>query len=103
MGGLGYYMNLSDHFTLEQLIASEIATRKGIQNVPTPEQIVNLTELAATLEQVRELVGPIHINSAFRSLRLNSAIGGSAHSAHLSGYACDFTAPGFGTPKEVCE
>jgi putative chitinase len=62
-----------------------------------------LVDLAATLEEVQRLVGPIHINSAFRSARLNKEIGGSPHSAHLDGYACDFTAPGFGTPREVCQ
>lgn len=96
-------MNLSNNFTLAQLTASETATRKGIPNDPTPEQIANLTDLAATLERVQELVGPIHINSAFRSLKLNAIIGGSPSSAHLDGYACDFTAPGFGIPLEVCQ
>src|SRR5258708_3217179 len=60
-------------------------------------------DLAACLEQVRRLVGPIHINSAFRSRELNAAIGGSPTSAHLDGYAADLVAPGFGTPREVCE
>ena len=96
-------MNLSNNFTLSQLTASETAIRKGIPNEPTPEQIANLVDLAATLEQVQRLVGPIHINSAFRSVRLNAAIGGSPTSAHLDGYACDFTAVGFGTPREVCQ
>jgi hypothetical protein len=96
-------VNLSNNFTLAQLTASETAIRRGIANDPTPEQIANLVDLAATLERVQELVGPIHINSAFRSLKLNSVIGGSVTSAHLDGYACDFTAPGFGTPLEVCQ
>src|SRR5437879_12771685 len=93
----------STSIRLSQLTASETAIRKGIANDPTPEQIANLVDLAATLEQVQRLVGPIHINSAFRSPRLNSAIGGSPTSAHLDGYAADLVAPGFGTPKEVCE
>jgi len=40
------------------------------------------------------LVGPIHINSAFRSRELNATIGGSPTSAHLDGYAADLVAPG---------
>src|SRR5258706_6829153 len=96
-------MNLSNSFTLAQLTASETAIRKGIANDPTPEHIANLVDLAATLEEVRRLVGPIHINSAFRSVRLNAAIGGSPTSAHLDGYAADIVAPGFGTPREVCQ
>lgn len=97
-------MNLTDHFTLEDLIASEVALRKGIPNVPTDEQIANLTELAQTLERVQSLLGfPMHINSAFRSPKVNAAVGGSPHSAHLDGYAGDFVCPGFGPPKAVCE
>ena len=96
-------MNLSANFTLSQLTASETAIRKGIANEPTPEQIANLVDLAACLEEVRRLVGPIHINSAFRSVRLNREIGGSPTSAHLDGYAADIVAPGFGTPREVCQ
>src|SRR5882762_9887680 len=96
-------MNLSNSFTLSQLTASETAIRRGIPNDPTPEQIANLVDLAATLEEVRRLVGPIHINSAFRSVRLNTAIGGSPTSAHLDGYAADLVSPGFGTPREVCQ
>jgi len=96
-------MNLTEHFSLEQLTASGIALRKGISNVPNDEQIQHLTLLAQTLEQLRSLLGPFHIDSAFRSAEVNAAVGGSAHSAHLEGYAADIVAPGFVTPREVCE
>lgn len=97
-------MNLSNNFTLEQLTFSETAVRRGIDNTPTEEQIVNLTELAQGLERVQLLLGfPLHINSAFRSAKLNSAIGGSTHSAHMDGYAADFTCAQFGSPLEVCK
>jgi len=97
-------MNLSSSFTLEAFTFSETAIRRGISNVPTPEQIANLTELAMALERVVQLLGfPIVIHSAFRSPKLNAAIGGSAHSAHMDGYACDFTCGEFGSPLEVCK
>ena len=32
-----------------------------------------------------------------------AAIGGSSTSAHCRGEAVDFTAPAFGTPKEICK
>jgi hypothetical protein len=96
-------MNLTEHFSLEQLTASGIALRKGLSNVPNDEQVAHLTLLAQTLEQVRALLGPFHIDSAFRSSEINAAVGGSAHSAHLDGYAADIVAPGFGTPLAVCE
>ena len=96
-------MNLSNSFTLEELTHSEIAIRKGIDNTPTEEQIVNLTELAMALDRVEILLGfPLTINSAFRSTKVNIAVGGSPTSAHLQGYAADFTCKAFGTPLDIC-
>lgn len=95
-------MQLTEHFSLEELTHSEIALRKGIDNQPNADQIENLKTLAGTLEKVRELLGhPLHINSAFRGLKLNSAVGGSKTSAHLDGLAADFICPAFGTPQEI--
>lgn len=94
---------LTEHFTLEELTHSEIAVRKGLDNTPNADQIQNLNSLAGALERVRDIVGgPLHIHSAFRSLKVNAAVGGSKNSAHLDGLAADFTCPAFGTPKEIC-
>ena len=96
-------MNLSAHFTLEELTRSETALRKGLDNTPDAETIANLTELANGLEKVRELLGhPIHVNSAYRGPKVNSAVGGSKNSAHMRGWAADIVCPGFGSPREVC-
>lgn len=95
-------MNLSEHFTLEELTNSEIAIRKGIDNTPSAEIVANLTELAGFLEQIRVLLNvPMHINSAYRSPKVNAAVGGSSTSAHMTGQAADFIAPAFGTPQEI--
>ena len=96
-------MKLSEHFSLDEFTASETATRKGIDNTPPPVVTEKLRMLAATLEQVRSLLGnnSIRISSGFRCLELNRAIGSGDLSAHVLGYAVDFTCPGFGTPKEV--
>ena len=96
-------MNLSSHFTLEELTRSETALRKGLDNTPDAETVSNLTVLASGLEEVRALLGqPLHINSAYRGPKVNSAVGGSKNSAHMRGYAADFVCPGFGTPQEIC-
>jgi zinc D-Ala-D-Ala carboxypeptidase len=96
-------MRLTEHFMLEELTRSEIAVRKGLDNTPTEDVIQNLNILAGALERVRDLLGgPIHISSAYRSPKVNSAVGGSKTSAHLEGLAADFTCPAFGTPKEIC-
>ena len=85
-------MNLSPHFSLAELIASQVATRKGIDNTPAPAIVANLTRLAALLEQVRALVGaPIAISSGYRSPALNRAVGGAASSAHVLGLAADLS------------
>jgi|SRR5689334_265687 len=96
-------MNLSEHFTLEELTASGVALRKGLDNTPDAETIEHLKLLAATLEQLREILGPIHIDSGYRSPEVNFYVGGSSGSAHLQGYAADIIAPGFGSPLAVCK
>ena len=85
-------MNLSPHFSLAELVSSQVATRKGIDNAPAPAIVANLTRLAALLEQVRALVGaPIAISSGYRSPALNKAVGGAANSAHVLGLAADIS------------
>jgi hypothetical protein len=94
---------LSRHFTLEELTASRIAAREGIDNTPAPAVRRNLRRLARVLEQVRSLLGgaPILVSSGYRSPALNAAVGGSRASAHTAGLAADFTAPAYGPPLEV--
>ncbi len=97
-------MMLSNSFSLEQLVFSETAVRRDLDNTPNAEQVQNLTELAQSLERVQSLLGhPLHISSAFRSPKVNAAVGGSSTSAHMEGYAADFVCPSFGTPLEVCK
>ena len=96
---------LSEHFSLDELTASQTATRQGIKNTPSTAVVENLRMLAALLEQIRTLLGShsIHISSGYRSLALNRYIGSNDTSAHIRGYAADFTCPAFGTPIEVAK
>jgi len=88
-------MNLTDHFTLDELTISETAARQNIDNTPSPEVLANLKRLAATLEDVRALVGkPIVVSSGYRSPAVNKAVGGSVSSAHMTGLAADINCPG---------
>jgi len=97
-------VNLSAHFTLEELTHSETAARKGLDNTPNEDVIANLTELALALERVRAVLQcPIIISSGYRSPKVNAAIGSISTSAHCQGYAADFIAPGFGAPQEVAK
>jgi zinc D-Ala-D-Ala carboxypeptidase len=97
---------LTEHFTLQEFTDSQTAARKSINNVPpvgSPER-KNLLRTAEVMEKVRTLLGdkPILISSGYRGPSLNAAVGGSKNSAHMSGLACDFSCPGFGTPRAIC-
>jgi len=95
-------MNISKHFTLEELIASETADRHGLDNTPDADILANLTILASHLEELRTILGyPIHINSAYRSLAVNTLLGSKPTSAHVKGLAADIVCPQFGTPKDI--
>lgn len=95
-------MNLSEHFTYDELIHSNYAIRHGLSNTPSPNVSGHLKQLADALEQVRALLNaPITISSGYRSMELNRAIGGSSKSAHMEGYAADFICPRFGSPKKI--
>lgn len=94
-------MNLTIHFTLEELTFSQTAVREGIDNDPPPWVVENLRRLARALENVRAILGgAILISSGYRSPALNTLIKGSPNSAHIKGLAADFTAPSYGTPRE---
>lgn len=96
-------MQLTDHFSLAELIASTEARKRGIDNTPSDETVDNLRRLAQTLEQARVLLGgkPMLISSGYRCPALNRAVGGVSDSAHLRGLAADFVCPAFGSPLEV--
>ncbi len=96
-------MNLSEHFTLEELSFSEAAARLGLDNIPSPIVVRNLGRVAGVMERIRTLVGdrPMAVHSGYRSREVNKAVGGAATSAHCFGLACDFVCPEFGTPCEV--
>lgn len=95
-------MNLSPHFTLEELTISQAAARSGSRNVPTAPQVESLTHLCMNvLEPLRgRVMGPIIVSSGFRSVSVNRRIGGSAKSQHCKGEAVDFTINGR-TPDEI--
>jgi uncharacterized protein YcbK (DUF882 family) len=83
--------NLSDNFTLEELISSNTAKAKGIDNTPGAIEKQNLKLLAQTvLQPIRDKYGkPISVTSGYRCPKLNAAVGGSKTSQHLKGQAAD--------------
>lgn len=95
-------MQLSVHFSLEELTLSNTAVRLGIDNTPPEDVLENLRMLTNTLEMVRGILGsPIHISSGYRNRVLNQHVGGSTFSWHCFGLAADFICPGFGNPYQI--
>ena len=96
---------LTEHFTLQEFLYSETASRQGLDNTPSEDSLANLQRLAETMELVRTICddNPVTITSGYRSPEVNAAIGGSSTSAHMSGLACDFIVPLFGDPYAVCK
>ena len=82
---------ISKHISEREGVYSTTATRRGIDNVPEVEELNNMRLLAEEVfEPLRIYVGgPIKINSFFRSVELNMAIGGSSKSQHCKGQAMD--------------
>jgi putative chitinase len=92
-------MNLSEHFTLDELTHTD---HREFDNIPNESEIENLRRLAAMLERVRDAVGekPILVNSAFRSAQVNKAVGSTDKSQHRIGCAADIRVPQM-TPDQV--
>ena len=82
---------ISKHISDKEGVFSITAIRRGIDNTPDEEQLINMQLLAIKVfEPLRKYVGgPIKINSFFRSVKLNKAIGGSNKSQHCKGQAID--------------
>jgi hypothetical protein len=92
-------MNLSEHFTLDELTHTD---HREFDNVPNESELANLKRLAAFLETVKSAVGgkPIIVNSAFRCKEVNDAVGSSDKSQHRVGCAADIRVPQM-SPDEV--
>ena len=85
-------MKLSANFSLAELIKSQTATRKGIDNTPSPGHQDNLKSLCThVLQPVREHFGRVvTVSSGYRSPELCIAIGSKTTSQHAKGQAADF-------------
>ena len=92
-------MNLTEHFTLEELT---ITDHREFDNTPNETERANLVRLAELLEQVKVAIGgkPVMVNSAFRSKQVNDAVGSKDTSQHRLGCAADIRVPGV-TPDQV--
>jgi len=94
-------MNLTQHFTLEELTHTD---HREFDNTPNETELENLKRLAAFLEEVKSVLGgrPVMVNSAFRSKQVNDAVGSRDSSQHRIGCAVDIRIPEL-TPDQVVQ
>ena len=91
-------MQLTEHFTLEEMLRSDTASKKNRENRISAEEVNNLQRLCQkVLEPLRQHFGkPIKINSGFRCKALNETVGGAKNSYHTKGRAVDIPfVPGY--------
>lgn len=88
-------MNLTENFTLNELVYSATAEKNKIDNRPSVQVIANLKSLCENvLQPLRNALGcPIVITSGFRCAVLNKKVGGQSNSQHLMGQAADLIVP----------
>jgi zinc D-Ala-D-Ala carboxypeptidase len=115
---------LSPHFWLSEFTRSETATRAGLRNEADVTQLAQLRRLAHHAEDVRTALrnAPVLVSSGLRTWIVNGLVCGvitmqdlehldarpeltallrAQPSAHKDGRAFDFTAPAFGSPREI--
>lgn len=78
-------------FTLHELLKSETADTKRIDNLPSFAVVENLNKLCQLiLDPTRaKLDALIYVTSGYRCRALNVAVGGVGNSQHLTGCAVD--------------
>lgn len=83
--------DISKNFSLSEFEYSDTARQRGIDNTIPEEAKANIQSLVEDIVQpIRDAYGkPIRVTSGYRCAELNTAVGGSATSAHTQGLACD--------------
>lgn len=88
---------MGKYFSIEELCKTSVPA----DNTPSEEVRKHIEELIQVLDDIRDkwadfcnyrnIGNPaIRVNSGYRSMEVNRAVGGVPNSSHLSGYAVDF-------------
>lgn len=88
-------IQLVPHFKLSELVKTSVVKYQK-KNLEEAKKIMGrMYQLAGFAERVREIIGkPLIINSGFRCVKLNNAVGGSLSSQHLYAEAIDIRVSG---------
>ena len=89
-------MQLTNNFSLAEMVKSETALRHDMDNTPGGAEIASLRLLCEKiLQPVREHYGKgVKVNSGYRHPEVNAKVGGSKTSDHCKGQAADIEIPG---------
>jgi hypothetical protein len=89
-------MQLTNNFTLAEMVKSDTALRHDMDNIPGETEIENLKRLCEQiLQPIREhFKTGVKVNSGFRHPEVNAKVGGSKTSDHCKGQAADIEIPG---------
>jgi hypothetical protein len=89
-------MQLTNNFTLSEMVKSDTALRHDMDNIPGETEIENLKRLCEqVLQPIREhFKTGVKVNSGFRHPEVNAKVGGSKTSDHCKGQAADIEIPG---------
>jgi zinc D-Ala-D-Ala carboxypeptidase len=89
-------MQLTNNFSLAEMVKSETALRHDMDNTPGETEIANLKTLCEKiLQPVRDQFQTgVKVNSGFRHPEVNAKVGGSKTSDHCKGQAADIEIPG---------
>ena len=92
------------NFKISELIHSDEANKRKINNMPDINSLDNMLELIVyCLQPIRDkLKKPMIITSGYRNAQVNKLVGGVSNSMHQYGQACDFKVSGM-TPAQVVE
>ena len=83
-------MQLTELFTLKEMVQSGTAVKLGIENMPTEADVERLKALCVmVLEPLRCKFGAMRVTSGYRCQALNKAVGGVKNSQHTKGEAAD--------------
>ena len=89
-------MQLTNNFSLAEMVKSDTALRHDMDNTPGEKEIENLKTLAEkVLQPVRDYFKTgVKVNSGYRHPEVNAKVGGSKTSDHCRGQAADIEIPG---------